>query len=72
VHLRFTFYGRLEYGKAFSACRKHRIDLSILVDQNPVQFMDKLQLFLQEVPEVDDLNLFLTTFGYLFSFMGEF
>ncbi|KAG8817137.1 hypothetical protein FRC17_000043 [Serendipita sp. 399] len=54
---------RSEYGRAFSACRKHRIDLSMLVEQDPTQFLSNLSTFLEQLPDVDDLNLFLTVIG---------
>ncbi|KIM33145.1 hypothetical protein M408DRAFT_149581 [Serendipita vermifera MAFF 305830] len=54
---------RLEYGKAFSACRKHRIDLNILVEEAPSVFLDNIAEFPKQVSDVDDLNLFLTVFG---------
>lgn len=60
---RFDNSDRLEYGKAFSACRKHRIDLNILVEQAPSAFLEDLNVFLNQVSEVDDLNLFLTVIG---------
>ena len=54
---------RCEYGKAFSACRKHRIDLGILVEQDTERFVKDIPLFVEQVPDVDDLNLFLTAIG---------
>lgn len=54
---------RCEYGKAFAACRKHRIDLGILVEQDSERFIKDIPLFVEQVPEIDDLNLFLSTFG---------
>ncbi|PVF95559.1 IkappaB kinase complex, IKAP component [Serendipita vermifera] len=55
----------LEYAKAFSACRKHRIDFDIIVERSPDRFIENLGLFLQQITDVDDLNLFLTSLGRL-------
>ena len=52
-----------EYGKAFSACRKHRIDLNVFVDQDRDTFMRKLPQFVEQVDDVDYINLFLTNIG---------
>jgi len=48
------------YRKAFFACRKHRIDLNVLVDHNQEQFLVHVPQFVEQIPEVDHLNLFLT------------
>ncbi|KAI8344065.1 IKI3 family-domain-containing protein [Chlamydoabsidia padenii] len=50
----------LNYRSAFIACRRNRIDLNILFDENPQQFFDNIELFVTQVPEVDHLNLFLS------------
>nr|ODO03858.1 elongator complex protein 1 [Cryptococcus depauperatus CBS 7855] len=46
------------YRRAFLTCRKHRLDLNILYDLDPSNFMDNLDKFVEQVPEVDYLNLF--------------
>lgn len=51
------------YRKAFFACRKHRVDLNVIVDRNPEKFMQDVPSFLDQVPEVDHINLFLTFVG---------
>lgn len=53
------------YGKAFAACRKHRIDLNVLVDDNCAKFVGKVSLFVEQVHDVDFINLFLTSVGYV-------
>ena len=52
-----------QYRKAFLACRKHRVDLNIIVDDSFKQFMGDLDLFLSQIPEVDHINLFLANIG---------
>ncbi|KAF7294045.1 polymerase II transcription elongation factor [Mycena kentingensis (nom. inval.)] len=51
------------YRKAFLACRKHRIDLSVLVEHDHAAFIGNLALFVEQVHEVDHINLFLTSVG---------
>ncbi|KAG8994650.1 hypothetical protein FRB94_009752 [Tulasnella sp. JGI-2019a] len=52
-----------EYRKAFLACRKHRIDLNVIIDHNPERFMTQLSSFTDQVEEVDHINLFLSGVG---------
>ncbi|KAI9277147.1 IKI3 family-domain-containing protein [Phascolomyces articulosus] len=51
----------LNYRTAFIACRKNRIDLNVLYDENPELFYENIPQFIEQVPEVDYLNLFLST-----------
>ncbi|KAF9012601.1 IKI3 family-domain-containing protein [Cyathus striatus] len=51
------------YRKAFFACRKHRIDLTVLVDHDCDAFLQQVPAFVGQVHEVDHLNLFLTMIG---------
>lgn len=58
---------RLNYRTAFIACRKHRIELNLLVDHRPEVFVQNIGIFLDQVDEVDYINLFLTNIGFVFS-----
>ncbi|KIJ66069.1 hypothetical protein HYDPIDRAFT_174791 [Hydnomerulius pinastri MD-312] len=49
--------------KAFLACRKHRIDLGIIVQHNQDAFMAGVSAFVDQVQGVDYINLFLTNVG---------
>jgi elongator complex protein 1 len=49
-----------EFRSAFIACRRNRIDLNILYDDGPERFLNNIELFIKQVPEVDHLNLFLS------------
>lgn len=51
------------YRKAFFACRKHRIDLNVIVDHDPAAFCARIPAFVDQIPEVDHLNLFLALIG---------
>ncbi|TFY59586.1 hypothetical protein EVJ58_g5682 [Rhodofomes roseus] len=52
-----------EYGKAFAACRKHRVELNVLVEQDQESFKTKIPQFVEQVDDVDYINLFLTSIG---------
>ncbi|KAF8594643.1 IkappaB kinase complex, IKAP component [Ceratobasidium sp. AG-I] len=52
-----------EFRKAFLACRKHRVDLHVLVEFASNIFKEDPARFVDQVPEVDYLNLFLTGLG---------
>ncbi|KAJ3055398.1 hypothetical protein HK097_010674, partial [Rhizophlyctis rosea] len=50
----------LNYKTAFLLCRKHRIDMNLLVDHNNAQFMDNVEAFVQQVDDPEYLNLFVS------------
>lgn len=49
------------YREALMSCRKNRLDLNIIYDLAPEQFMASLPQFVEQVPEVDYLNLFVSS-----------
>ncbi|KAN0081459.1 IKI3 family domain containing protein [Tylopilus felleus] len=49
--------------EAFLSSRKHRIDLSIIVQHNQDAFMAGVSEFVDQVQDVDYINLFLTNVG---------
>ncbi|KNZ72380.1 Elongator complex protein 1 [Termitomyces sp. J132] len=51
------------YRKAFFACRKHRIDLNVLVEHDEVKFLERISSFVEQIHEVDHINLFLSNLG---------
>ncbi|KAG5640485.1 hypothetical protein DXG03_008338, partial [Asterophora parasitica] len=51
------------YRKAFFACRKHRIDLNVLVDHDQAKFLERISSFVEQIHEVDHINLFLSGLG---------
>ena len=72
--LRVTLVLRGDYAKAFTACRKHRIDLNVLVEHNREAFLERLPSFIEQVSDVDYINLFLTNLGYahpIYLFISE-
>ncbi|KAL1719857.1 IKI3 family-domain-containing protein [Schizophyllum commune] len=52
-----------EYRKAFFSCRRNRIDLNVLVTHDFERFLTDVPAFLDQIPEVDHVNLFLTAVG---------
>lgn len=52
-----------KWREAFIACRKHRVELAVLVQEDKTRFMDSVPEFVSQVEEVDYLNLFLTSIG---------
>ena len=54
------------YSKAFTACRKHRVDLNVFVEHNREAFIHGIPSFVEQVEDVDYINLFLTSLGYVF------
>lgn len=50
----------LEYNKAFDTLRKQRINLNIIVDHNFKKFIENIPKFLNEIPNPNWLNLFLS------------
>ena len=49
-----------KYRKAFFACRNHRVDMNILHDHDPQQFISNVPLFLDQVQKVEHIDLFLS------------
>lgn len=48
------------YDLAFSTCRIHRIDLNILYDYNPTQFLESIELFVKQMKTTEYIDLFLS------------
>jgi elongator complex protein 1 len=51
----------LEYGKAFLYCRTQRVDMNILYDHKPQQFLANVGLFLDQLSDVAHIDLFLSS-----------
>lgn len=50
-----------DYGKAFAHCRTQRVDMNILYDHNPDQFLSNVGLFLDQLNDVSYIDLFLAS-----------
>lgn len=51
----------LHYDKAFRLLRQHKIDINMLVDVDPAKFLANIPLFLDLVPTIDHLTLFINS-----------
>ncbi|CAD6571565.1 MAG: hypothetical protein ASARMPREDX12_004578 [Alectoria sarmentosa] len=49
-----------DYRKAFLACRNQRVDMNILHDHAPLQFVSTVPLFIDQVKKVEHIDLFLS------------
>ncbi|KAI6092691.1 IkappaB kinase complex, IKAP component [Hypoxylon rubiginosum] len=50
-----------EYGKAYAHCRTQRVDMNILYDHRPQQFLANVSLFLEQLQDVAYVDLFLSS-----------
>lgn len=53
-----------DYRAAFELSRTHRVDLNILYDHNPDQFLTSVDLFLSQVNNIQYIDLFLSQLRY--------
>ena len=49
-----------KYKKAFLACRNHRVDMNIIHDHSPEEFIANTGLFIDQVRKVEHIDLFLS------------
>jgi len=49
-----------DYKTAFLACRNHRVDMNILYDYDPQQFISNVRSFVDQVKKVEHIDLFLS------------
>lgn len=55
-----TFIDRKDYRSAFLACRSQMVDMNIIHDYAPEQFMKKVQLFVDQVKRTDFIDEFIS------------
>jgi elongator complex protein 1 len=53
------------YERAFSYCRTQRVDMNILYDHKPEQFLASVGLFLDQLKAVAHIDLFLSSLRYV-------
>ena len=49
------------YSDAFFACRNQRVDMNILYDHAPEQFLANVSLFIDQVKKITYIDLFLSS-----------
>ena len=59
IHILKQFLDACQYSKAMEMLRKQRINLNLLVDHNPGLFMKNIKGFLEQVPNMDRLCVFI-------------
>lgn len=52
------------YLRAFSYCRTQRVDMNILYDHQPEQFLSNVALFLEHLGDTSYIDLFLSSLRY--------
>lgn len=52
------------YKKAFLACRNNRVDLNLLHDYAPAQFLECIELFVSQVKKIEHIDLMLSQLRY--------
>lgn len=55
-----SFIDRKDYRSAYSACRSQIVDVNILHDYAPQQFMENIPLFIRQLGIVDYIDDFLS------------
>lgn len=58
------FIDNKDYRRAFLTCRSQMVDMNILHDYAPQQFMDNVQLFVDQVKKVDFIDEFISRLRY--------
>jgi elongator complex protein 1 len=60
-----TFIDQKKYRSAFMACRSQMVDLNILHDYAPAQFLANIPLFIDQVKKIDYIDDFLSRLQYV-------
>lgn len=53
-----------DYKSAFLACRAQKVDMNIIHDHAPKQFLSNIDLFMKQVNKVEHIDLFLSQLRY--------
>jgi elongator complex protein 1 len=53
------------YKRAFANCRTQRVDMNILYDHAPDQFMSNVPLFIDQVKKISYIDLFLSSLRFV-------
>ena len=52
---------KVRYGKAFKLLRQHKLDINLLYDVDPENFLKSMNKFVKQVKKVDYVNLFVNS-----------
>jgi elongator complex protein 1 len=53
-----------DYLPAFLSCRSQRVDMNIIYDHKPTQFIDSVGTFIQQIGKIEYIDLFLSQLRY--------
>lgn len=53
-----------DYAAAFACCRTQRVDMNILFDHKPEQFLVNTGLFIEQLADITYIDLFLSSLRY--------
>jgi len=56
----FVLFRSLQFAEAFHLMKKHRINMNLMYDHNPVVFLDNTDTFVRQLDRPSYINLFLT------------
>jgi elongator complex protein 1 len=59
-----SFIDRKDYRSAYLTCRSQMVDMNIIHDYAPEQFMESVHLFVDQVKRVDFIDEFLSRLRY--------
>lgn len=59
------FVEQKDYNSAFATCRTQRVDMNLLYDHRPGQFLENIGLFLEQVNDTANIDLFLSGLKYV-------
>ena len=59
-----NFIDKKDYRRAFLTCRSQMVDMNIIHDYAPEQFMESIALFVDQVKRVDFVDEFLSRLKY--------
>ena len=54
------------YNRAFRYCRTQRVDMNILYDHRPAQFLANVGSFLDQLVDITSIDLFLSSLRYIY------
>ena len=60
VYILWCFGGSVEFGAAFELMKRHRINMNLMFDHNPVSFYANVDTFVRQLDIPANVNLFLS------------
>lgn len=60
-----NFIDRKDYRNAFLSCRSQMVDMNIMHDYAPEQFMENIPLFIDQVKRIDFIDEFISRLRYV-------